>query len=77
MGLVSKVVEGYVEGKGHRHMVVMVNNHKEVHNNHWFGMHHEMAHAHSTLEEVVAMKIDHMLEAPPTFDFQILDANSH
>ncbi|KAL4276750.1 hypothetical protein AHAS_Ahas20G0238400 [Arachis hypogaea] len=77
MRLVSIVVEGYVEEGVHRHMVVVVDNHKEVHYSHWVGMHHGMVLAHSTLEEVVAMKVDHMLEAPPTFDCSILYAYPH
>ncbi|KAL4344252.1 hypothetical protein AHAS_Ahas11G0159800 [Arachis hypogaea] len=68
------VVEGYIEKGVHRHMVVVVDNHKEVHHNHWIGMHHRMALAHSTLEEVVAKKVDHKHMAPPTFDCSILDA---
>ncbi|KAL4299753.1 hypothetical protein AHAS_Ahas17G0132400 [Arachis hypogaea] len=71
------VVEGYVEDMAHWHIVVVVDNHKEVHHIHWIDMHHGMVHAYSTLEEVVATKIDHMLETPPTFDFSILDACSH
>ncbi|KAL4300857.1 hypothetical protein AHAS_Ahas17G0242800 [Arachis hypogaea] len=77
MRLVSMVVKDYIEEGGHRHMVVMVDNHKEVHHNHWIGMHHGIVLAHSTLEEVVSMKVDHMLEAPPTFDCSILDAYPH
>ncbi|KAL4343789.1 hypothetical protein AHAS_Ahas11G0113500 [Arachis hypogaea] len=76
MRLVS-TVEGYIEEGGHRHMVVVIDNHKEVHHSHCLGMHHGTALAHSTLEEVVVMKIDHMLEAPPIFDCPILDACSH
>ncbi|KAL4391064.1 hypothetical protein AHAS_Ahas03G0207700 [Arachis hypogaea] len=77
MGLVSMVVEGYVEDMAHRYMVVVVDNHKEVHHNYWICMHQGMVLAHSTLEDVVAMKIDHMLNAPPTFDVPILDACFH
>ncbi|KAL4287340.1 hypothetical protein AHAS_Ahas19G0176400 [Arachis hypogaea] len=58
-------------------MVVVVGRHKEVHHNHRVGMHLGMALAHSKLEEVVAMKIDYMLEAPPTFDCSILVAYPH
>ncbi|KAL4365514.1 hypothetical protein AHAS_Ahas07G0113700 [Arachis hypogaea] len=36
-----------------------------------------MDYAHSIPEEVVAMKIVHMIEVPPTFDFSILDAYPH
>ncbi|KAL4300180.1 hypothetical protein AHAS_Ahas17G0175100 [Arachis hypogaea] len=77
MGLVSMVVEGFVKDRAHWHMVVVVNNHKEVYHNHWIGMHHGMVLVHSILEEVVAMKIDHMLVTPPTFDCFILVAYSH
>ncbi|KAL4394561.1 hypothetical protein AHAS_Ahas02G0164300 [Arachis hypogaea] len=58
-------------------MVVVVDNHKEVHHNHWIGIHHGMVLAHSILGKVVAMKVVHKLEAPPTFDCPILDAYPH
>jgi len=77
MRLVSRVVGSYIEEGVHRHMVVMVDNHKEIHHIHWNGMHHGMVLAHSALEEVVAKRIDHKLVAPPTFDCSILDACSH
>ncbi|KAL4293640.1 hypothetical protein AHAS_Ahas18G0148300 [Arachis hypogaea] len=76
VGLVS-MVEGYVEEEIHRHMVVVDDNHIEVHHNHWIGMHLGMTIAHSTLVEVVATEVDQMLEAPPTFDCPILDASLH
>ncbi|KAL4371649.1 hypothetical protein AHAS_Ahas06G0186900 [Arachis hypogaea] len=58
-------------------MVVVVNNHKEIHHNRWIGMHQGMALVHSALKEVVAMKVDHRHMAPPTFDCPILDACFH
>ena len=75
-GLVS-MVGNNIEELVHRHMVVIVDNHKEVHHNYWIGMHHGMALACSTLERVVATEVVHKLEAPPTFDCPILDACSH
>ncbi|KAL4276129.1 hypothetical protein AHAS_Ahas20G0176300 [Arachis hypogaea] len=75
-GLVS-IVEGYVEGMAHRHMVVVLDSHKGIHHNHWIDMHHRMALVHSVLVEVIAMKIDHMHMAPPTFDCPILDTHPH
>ena len=36
------VVEGHVEDMAHRHMVVVLENHKEIHHNHWIDMHHRM-----------------------------------
>ncbi|KAL4329752.1 hypothetical protein AHAS_Ahas13G0331500 [Arachis hypogaea] len=75
-GLVS-MVEGYIEERVHRHMVVVVDNHKEVYHSHRIDMHLGMALAYSTLKEVVAKMVDHKLEAPPTFDCPILDANFH
>ncbi|KAL4287634.1 hypothetical protein AHAS_Ahas19G0205800 [Arachis hypogaea] len=75
-GLVS-MVEVYVEDMTHRHMVVVLKSHKEIHHSHWIGMHHRMALLHSALVEVVAMKIDHMHMAPPTFGYPILDTHSH
>ncbi|KAL4381839.1 hypothetical protein AHAS_Ahas04G0173600 [Arachis hypogaea] len=75
-GLVS-MVESYVEGMDHRHMVVVLESHKEIHQSHLIGMHHRMALLHSALVEVVAMKIDHMHMAPPTFGYPILDTHLH
>ena len=71
------VVETHVEDMTHRHMVVVIDNHKEVHHNHWISMHHRMALLHSALVEVVAMKIDHMHMAPPTLGYPILDTHLH
>ncbi|KAL4357259.1 hypothetical protein AHAS_Ahas09G0168800 [Arachis hypogaea] len=61
----------------HRHIVVVLESHKEIHHSHWIGMHHRMALFHSALVEVVAMNIDHMHMAPPTFDYSILDTFLH
>ncbi|KAL4293765.1 hypothetical protein AHAS_Ahas18G0160800 [Arachis hypogaea] len=71
------MVEGYVEDMVHRHMVVVLGNHKESHHSHWIDMHHRMALLHSVLVEVVAKRIDHMHMATPTFDCSILDAFLH
>ncbi|KAL4344240.1 hypothetical protein AHAS_Ahas11G0158600 [Arachis hypogaea] len=73
-GLVS-MVEGYVAGEVHRHMVVVVGSHKRVHHIHCLRMHHGMALARST--SVVAMEVVQKLEAPPTFDCPNLDSCSH
>ncbi|KAL4292997.1 hypothetical protein AHAS_Ahas18G0084000 [Arachis hypogaea] len=75
-GLVS-MVGSYVEGMDHRHMVVVLENHKVSHHSHWIGMHHRMALLHSALVEVVDMKIDHKHMAPPTFGHPILDTHLH
>ncbi|KAL4276404.1 hypothetical protein AHAS_Ahas20G0203800 [Arachis hypogaea] len=71
------MVEGYVEDMAHRCMVVVLGSHKGIRHNHWIGMHHRMALLHSALVEVVAMRIDHMHMAPPTFDCHILDTHPH
>ncbi|KAL4391281.1 hypothetical protein AHAS_Ahas03G0229400 [Arachis hypogaea] len=75
-GLVS-VVGGHVEEGVHKHMVVALESHKEIHHSHWIDMHQKMALLHSALVGVVAMKIDHMHMAPPTIDCPILDASLH
>ncbi|KAL4345063.1 hypothetical protein AHAS_Ahas11G0240900 [Arachis hypogaea] len=77
MRLVSMVVEGYIEEGAHRHMVVVVDNHKEVHHSYWIGMHHRMVLAHNPFRKVVAKKGDQILEAPPIIDCSILDTCSH
>ncbi|KAL4276347.1 hypothetical protein AHAS_Ahas20G0198100 [Arachis hypogaea] len=77
MGLVSMMVEGYIEEGVHRHMVVVVDNHKGVYHSHLIGMHLEMALAHSTFGRVVAKRVDQILEASPIFDCSILDACSY
>ncbi|KAL4321355.1 hypothetical protein AHAS_Ahas14G0102200 [Arachis hypogaea] len=72
------MVEGYVVGdKGQRCMVEVVNCHEEVHHNHRVDMHLGMTLAHSTLEGVVAKRVDQILVAPPIFDRPILDTCSH
>jgi len=76
-GLVSMVVQSYIEEGVHRHMVVVVGSHEEVHHSHRIDMHLGMALAHSMLEEVVAKKVVHKFEAPPTFNCPNLDACSH
>ncbi|KAL4344451.1 hypothetical protein AHAS_Ahas11G0179700 [Arachis hypogaea] len=58
-------------------MVGLVGNYKGVHHIHCLGMYLGMALAHSKLVEVVAKRVVHKLEAPPTFDCPILDACSH
>ena len=75
-GLVS-MVGSYVEDMLHRHMVVVLESHKVIHHSHWIDMHHRMALLHSALVEVIAMRIDHMHMAPPTFDCSILDTHLH
>jgi len=40
-------------------------------------MHHGVALVHGVLVEVVAIKIEHLYMAPPTFDYPILDAYLH
>ncbi|KAL4293523.1 hypothetical protein AHAS_Ahas18G0136600 [Arachis hypogaea] len=77
MRLVSMVVEDYIEEGVHRYMMVVVDNHKEVHHNHCLGMHHRMALAHGIFGKVVAKKVDQILEAPHIFDCSILDACCH
>ncbi|KAL4391542.1 hypothetical protein AHAS_Ahas03G0255500 [Arachis hypogaea] len=72
-GLVSMVVQNYVEKGVHKHMVVVINNQKDAHHSQWIGMHLGMALAHSMLEEVAAKKVVHKLEA---FDSPIHDACS-
>ncbi|KAL4365295.1 hypothetical protein AHAS_Ahas07G0091800 [Arachis hypogaea] len=75
MGLVSMVVEDNVEEEVNRHMVVEVNNHNEAHHIHWISMYHGEDCFHNGSEEVVAMKIVHKDEAPPTIDFPSQNAN--
>ncbi|KAL4315060.1 hypothetical protein AHAS_Ahas15G0147300 [Arachis hypogaea] len=58
-------------------MVVVIGSHEEIHHNHCLGMHHRMVVAHSTLEEVVAKRVDQILVTPPIFDCPILDAGLH
>jgi len=74
MGLVSMVV-GYIKEGVHRYIVVGIDYHEEVHHNHCLGMYHGMVVAHSTLEVIVAKRVDQILVAPPIFDCPILDAS--
>ncbi|KAL4357186.1 hypothetical protein AHAS_Ahas09G0161500 [Arachis hypogaea] len=76
-GLVSMVVEDHIEEGIHRYMVVVVDSHEEVHHNCCLGMHHRIVVAHSTLEAVVAKRVDQILVAPPIFHCPILDASLH
>jgi len=55
-GLVSMVVQSYVEG-AHRRMVVVVDNQKNAHHSHCLDMHHRTV-VDSPLEVVVAMRVD-------------------
>ncbi|KAL4316850.1 hypothetical protein AHAS_Ahas15G0326300 [Arachis hypogaea] len=71
------VVEVHVEDMTHRHMVVVLESHKEIHHSHWIDMHHRMALLHSALVEVFAKRIDHKHMAPPTFGYPILDTHLH
>ncbi|KAL4365133.1 hypothetical protein AHAS_Ahas07G0075600 [Arachis hypogaea] len=71
------IVDDHVEDIIHRHMVVVLESHKEIHHSHLIGMHHGMALLHSALVEVVAMRIDHKHMAPPTFGYPILDTQYH
>ncbi|KAL4365236.1 hypothetical protein AHAS_Ahas07G0085900 [Arachis hypogaea] len=71
------MVDGYVEDMAHKHMVVVLDSHKEDHHSHLIGMHHRMALIHSALVEVVAKKIDHMHMALPTLNCSNLDACLH
>ncbi|KAL4373188.1 hypothetical protein AHAS_Ahas05G0056800 [Arachis hypogaea] len=71
------IVDDHVEDMIHRHMVVVLESHKEIHHSHLIGMHHRMALLYSALVEVVAKKIDHMHMAPPTFGCPILDTQLH
>ncbi|KAL4365563.1 hypothetical protein AHAS_Ahas07G0118600 [Arachis hypogaea] len=72
MGLVSKVANNVEEGV-HMHMVVVANNHKGS----TTSIALEVKCTHKKPKEVVAKKVVYMIEAPPTFDYQILDVNLH
>ncbi|KAL4337635.1 hypothetical protein AHAS_Ahas12G0129900 [Arachis hypogaea] len=76
-GLVSMVVQNYVEEEVHKHMAGLVGNYKGVHHSHHFGMHHRMVVGYSALEGVVAKRVDQILVTPPIFDCSNLDACSH
>ncbi|KAL4276337.1 hypothetical protein AHAS_Ahas20G0197100 [Arachis hypogaea] len=75
-GLVSMVVQSYVEEGVHRYIVVGVDYYEEVHRNHCLGKHHRMV-VDNTLEMVVAKRVDQILVAPSIFDCPILDPSSH
>ncbi|KAL4357341.1 hypothetical protein AHAS_Ahas09G0177000 [Arachis hypogaea] len=75
-GLVSMVVQSYVEEGVHRHMVVVVDNQKSDHHSHCLDMHHGTV-VDSPLEVVVAMRVDQILVASPIFDCPILAASCH
>ena len=53
-GLVSVVVQIYVEEVVHWHMMGLVGNYKVVHHVYWLGMHCRMVFVHDILEGVVA-----------------------
>ncbi|KAL4293627.1 hypothetical protein AHAS_Ahas18G0147000 [Arachis hypogaea] len=58
-------------------MVGLVGNYKGVHHNYCLDMHYRMVVGYSTLEGVVAKRVDQILVAPPIFDCSNLDACSH
>ncbi|KAL4396792.1 hypothetical protein AHAS_Ahas01G0127300 [Arachis hypogaea] len=76
-GLVSRVVYNYIEEGVHRRVVVGSECHEKVHHNHCLGMHHGMVVACSTLDGVVAKRVDQILVAPPIFDCSNHDACCH
>ncbi|KAL4350552.1 hypothetical protein AHAS_Ahas10G0153400 [Arachis hypogaea] len=76
-GLVSMVVQSYIEEGVHRRMVVVVGNQKSDHHSHYLDMLLGMALDHSMLVEVVAQRVDQILVAPPIFGCPILDVYSH
>ncbi|KAL4287752.1 hypothetical protein AHAS_Ahas19G0217600 [Arachis hypogaea] len=57
--------------------LVEVGCHERVHHNYCLCMHHRMVVGDSTLEGVVAERVDQILVAPPIFDYSNLDACSH
>jgi len=75
-GLVSMVVQSYVEEGTHRRMVVVVDNQKSAHHSHYLDMLLGMALGHSMLVEAIAKKVDQILVAPSIFDYFDLDACS-
>ncbi|KAL4344720.1 hypothetical protein AHAS_Ahas11G0206600 [Arachis hypogaea] len=75
-GLVSVVVQSYMEEGVHRYFVVGVDCHEEVHHNHCLGKHHRMV-VDSALEVVIAKRVDQILVAPPIIDCPILDLSFH
>ncbi|KAL4371689.1 hypothetical protein AHAS_Ahas06G0190900 [Arachis hypogaea] len=76
-GLLSMVVQSYVEEVVHKHMVGLVGNYKGVHHNYCLGIHHKMVVGYSALEGVIAKRVDQILVAPPIFDSSNLNACSH
>ena len=58
MGLVSIVVESYVEERGYRYMVVEVYNQSEIHHILGLGMCIGKGMVHCSIEEVAPSKID-------------------
>ncbi|KAL4345100.1 hypothetical protein AHAS_Ahas11G0244600 [Arachis hypogaea] len=57
--------------------LVEVGCHERVHHNYCLGMPRRTVVAYSTLEGVVAERVDQTLVAPPIFDCSNLDACSH
>ncbi|KAL4371012.1 hypothetical protein AHAS_Ahas06G0123200 [Arachis hypogaea] len=76
-GLVSMVVQSYVEEGVYRRMVVVVDNQKSAHHSQYLYMFLGMALGHSMLAEAVAKRVDQILVAPPIFGCSILEACSH
>ncbi|KAL4304701.1 hypothetical protein AHAS_Ahas16G0004600 [Arachis hypogaea] len=76
-GLVSRVVQSYVEEGVHRRMVVVVDSQKSAHHSRYLGMPLGRALDHSMLVEVVAKRVDQILVTSPIFDCPNLDACSH
>ncbi|KAL4381081.1 hypothetical protein AHAS_Ahas04G0097800 [Arachis hypogaea] len=76
-GLVSMVVQSYVEEGVHRHMVVVVDNQKSAHHSRHLGMPLGRALGYSMLVEIVAKRVDQIRVALPIFGYPILDACSH
>ena len=52
------VIEGCIEGRGHRYMVVEVYSHSEIHHILGLGMHIGEGMVHCNMEEVAPPKID-------------------
>ncbi|KAL4371753.1 hypothetical protein AHAS_Ahas06G0197300 [Arachis hypogaea] len=76
-GLVSLVVQSYVEEGVRRHMVVVVDNQKSAHHSHYLDILLGMALGHNMLVEVIAKRVNQIPVASPSFDSPILDACSH
>ncbi|KAL4315921.1 hypothetical protein AHAS_Ahas15G0233400 [Arachis hypogaea] len=75
-GLVSTVVQSYVDEGVHRYTVVGVDCHEDIHHNYCLGKHHRMV-VDNTLHVVVAKRVNQILVAPPNFGCPILDPRSH